>query len=286
METNINYMITSPAMCTFIEHELENESEPKPYLHPKTNNAFDSELQVDWEQWIYESGVFLDTPFETTNIGILEPEIPPTKTLNNMDSIWSSESELYLMDQSKSSSTIEELERLLFSSSQFSEMTTNPILSSNLYSDPNDSSLAPITSNEPPLSYTSPSRSSTSSSLSPLQSPSRIFPCTLCPRTFPKCHLLKYVFLSLFFSSISTSTKPIRSRHLKQHNPSIPCPHNCGHHTARNRDMERHITVHHRQTAAMPLVRFRCEVQGCGDSFTRKDNLLRHLKKVHGKSTG
>ncbi|CZR63270.1 uncharacterized protein PAC_13167 [Phialocephala subalpina] len=101
---------------------------------------------------------------------------------------------------------------------------------------------------------------------------SSAFNCSFCAKTFEKRHLL--------------------NRHEKQHTKPIQCPiPGCNHSTAKRRDMQRHIIVHHPNDNSAPVElstvpQFLCPVVGCkhaeaGSGFKRKDHLVRHLKRIH-----
>ncbi|KAE8450424.1 hypothetical protein EG329_006499 [Mollisiaceae sp. DMI_Dod_QoI] len=100
-------------------------------------------------------------------------------------------------------------------------------------------------------------------------SSSRVYKCSFCAKTFDKRHLL--------------------NRHEKQHTKPVQCPvPGCSHSTAKRRDMQRHIIVHHPNDDAaepsMVMRQFMCPVAGCKHAeagFKRKDHLVRHMKRIH-----
>ncbi|KAH8767923.1 hypothetical protein F5882DRAFT_412966 [Hyaloscypha sp. PMI_1271] len=78
-------------------------------------------------------------------------------------------------------------------------------------------------------------------------------------------------------------------RQMKIHNKRISClSPTCNARFAENRDMHRHVSVHHHELVSSQL--YTCIEPGCkyallGNGFRRKDNLKRHLKNVHGRLT-
>jgi len=111
---------------------------------------------------------------------------------------------------------------------------------------------------------------STSQSPQPTSSSSSsVYKCSFCAKTFDKRHLL--------------------NRHEKQHTKPVQCPvSGCSHSTAKRRDMQRHIIVHHpNDDSAQPSMvvpQFMCPVAGCKHAeagFKRKDHLVRHMKRIH-----
>jgi hypothetical protein len=129
-------------------------------------------------------------------------------------------------------------------------------------------SLSPSTSE----TVSDPQDSQSQSPRPPSPPSSSAFNCSFCAKTFEKRHLL--------------------NRHEKQHTKPIQCPiPGCNHSTAKRRDMQRHIIVHHPNDNSAPVElstvpQFLCPVVGCkhaeaGSGFKRKDHLVRHLKRIH-----
>ncbi|CZR62146.1 uncharacterized protein PAC_12043 [Phialocephala subalpina] len=95
------------------------------------------------------------------------------------------------------------------------------------------------------------------------------YTCSYCAQSFTKKFLL--------------------TKHKKIHTKPITCPFapTCQHRAARERDMQRHIDVHRAKDNAglQPNVpNFACSVNGCRFErvgFKRKDQLTRHMRKVH-----
>lgn len=155
----------------------------------------------------------------------------------------------------------------------------------------------PLVTMIPILSISSPSKTSNqSSSPSPHEektpSPSsstssKTYTCSICQphRSYCKPQLLKLVFqlakLGLNFFKLTNS---IPRRHQKTHTKPIACQDpGCNERFAENRDMKRHVSVHHR--ALVPRQTNFCTESGCKysrEGFGRRDNLLRHLRKVRG----
>ncbi|KAJ9160762.1 hypothetical protein NKR19_g2968 [Coniochaeta hoffmannii] len=82
---------------------------------------------------------------------------------------------------------------------------------------------------------------------------SQSYVCPTCGKAYEKAHILR--------------------KHLKTHNPSIPCPASkpaapCTFTTAERRDMNRHLWVAHSKW------------------FTRRDNLVRHLNEGRCRPAG
>jgi hypothetical protein len=131
------------------------------------------------------------------------------------------------------------------------------------------------------------------SQMTPEPNPSPQYTCLFCAKSFHKLKTLKFVpFTSIPSNSFAIEglTSTPKSRHKKQHVKPIQCPHpQCTYRTAENRDMNRHIMVHHPHHNATQLLvpsRFVCQESGCRSnrlSFGRKDNLKRHMKRVHSR---
>lgn len=70
-------------------------------------------------------------------------------------------------------------------------------------------------------------------------------------------------------------------KHLKQLYKVVKCPvRQCGHRSGGQTEMHRHVSVHHAQWAStyLGLVRnHKCPICSC--EFTRRDNLVRHMKR-------
>ncbi|KAH8765280.1 hypothetical protein BGZ57DRAFT_898234 [Hyaloscypha finlandica] len=73
-------------------------------------------------------------------------------------------------------------------------------------------------------------------------------------------------------------------RHQKRHNPQITCQSpTCSILFPETKDMERHFQTRH--PGVLPPERYFCLERGCvyaSKGFSRKDNLMRHLKDAHG----
>jgi hypothetical protein len=135
---------------------------------------------------------------------------------------------------------------------------------------------------------------STASQRSPESYPTTQYTCSFCAKSFNKQKTLKFVPLiptpikSVLIIQMLTSIP--KSRHRKQHIKPVRCPHpQCTYCSAENRDMGRHILVHHRHHNLPQLSvssRSVCQEPGCrsnGLSFGRKDNLKRHMKRLHSR---
>jgi len=68
------------------------------------------------------------------------------------------------------------------------------------------------------------------------------------------------------------------SQHLKTHSKPFKCEH-CEKAFALRSDLARHVSTRHR--VGQP--EFRCTFKRCDTPFKRKDNLLQHMRDVHGK---
>jgi hypothetical protein len=251
----------------FTPHDMWNsidcENESNTYLQPRRDPdtiEIPPMPEVDWDLWMCESN--LSPQQGLGNVSIV-PQIQLTENtlatpLPNLrcNTNFSSQELLLLGENTGYPLAFDDLEQLLFSSTQGLNPTPSP--SWHTQATP---TLSPTASSNQ-SGENSPSNSPTTSSTSLSQA--QTFSCRFCAQNFAKRHLL--------------------NRHEKQHDKPVACPRGCGHHTARNRDMQRHIAVHH--SAAQPVSRYLCPVPGCKtgrDGFTRKDNLTRHMKKVHGK---
>jgi DNA-directed RNA polymerase subunit RPC12/RpoP len=106
------------------------------------------------------------------------------------------------------------------------------------------------------------------SSTSPLVPPEALYSCDNCARKFEKKNVLK--------------------RHKKQHEKPFQC-HLCNKRFAENRDMRRHIVVHHSsQIPGLSKPRYLCSESGCGFAqagFGREDHLTRHMRRAHLRRT-
>ncbi|KAH8742533.1 hypothetical protein F5883DRAFT_67776 [Diaporthe sp. PMI_573] len=115
--------------------------------------------------------------------------------------------------------------------------------------------------------FPSPGNSSPSTGESPL--PNGLHICIECDKSFP--------------------TKNSYDKHYRTHNPPISCPREsegCSERFTQNRELERHILVHHRPLATEDNPQFahlsrkkmahKCE---CGHKCDRGDNMKRHKKK-------
>lgn len=74
------------------------------------------------------------------------------------------------------------------------------------------------------------------------------------------------------------------SKHMRSHQKQVKCQANssCPVLKADERDMHRHYWVEHKPYAEMlgiPEVDAQCEL--CGETFSREDNMKKHVKKVH-----
>ncbi|KAF8852444.1 hypothetical protein BDZ45DRAFT_110703 [Acephala macrosclerotiorum] len=154
-------------------------------------------------------------------------------------------------------------------------MEQSPSLYSESQSSPAIAEHQPLSSSSS-VSGSSPSNGSDQVAISPpeelpIQTQQRVyqtidFTCRHCARSFTK--------------------KYLRTKHEQIHTKPITCPlaPTCQYRTARNRDMRRHIGVHHDGTVS----RFTCSVSGCRYErvgFNRKDNLARHMRRVHSRLT-
>lgn len=174
-----NYYYLPPDAWTLID--FENEQLPEP--EPQSESYFDlnpmlPEPEVDWDQWVTESGLSPDQLSETAKLGSTSTQgaSPYADSMQSM-STWPSEASAY------SDPVVDDLEQLLFSSPESSQLaytstsTSTPISSSRSHSSPNISPMAASTSSSP--------TNSGAQGLAPLYS------CHSCPKEFPKRHLLK-----------------------------------------------------------------------------------------------
>jgi uncharacterized Zn-finger protein len=76
--------------------------------------------------------------------------------------------------------------------------------------------------------------------------------------------------------SLTRCRKHIKRRHDKRFECAI-----CKHKFGFNKDLTRHMEAVHRDKS-MPAAKFPCPVETCDKSYTRNDNLQRHIKTDHG----
>ena len=105
----------------------------------------------------------------------------------------------------------------------------------------------------------SPATSMASSVARSSHSSEHIHVCNICNKEFKQKGLLR--------------------RHTQIHTRPFHCT-KCPSHFAEKRDLNRHMPVHQSKSAAAKD-RFECNVHDCDKTFGRKDNLLKHLKKIH-----
>ena len=86
----------------------------------------------------------------------------------------------------------------------------------------------------------------------------------------------------------TTAYKLEHRRHTVTHTLPHKCPHtNCKHAFAMRKDLDRHLATRKHRNApgsGKPPKYYTCEVEGCKyhlEGFSRRDNLLRHTRKVH-----
>jgi hypothetical protein len=131
------------------------------------------------------------------------------------------------------------------------------------------------------------SLSYTMSSTSPSAPPEALYTCDTCARKFEKKSILKFVFYFLHKLNPPPMFLTFNPRrHKKQHEKPFQC-HLCDNRFAENRDMRRHIVVHHSsQTPGLSQPRYLCSEQGCRfaqTGFGRKDHLTRHMRRAHSR---
>jgi hypothetical protein len=67
-------------------------------------------------------------------------------------------------------------------------------------------------------------------------------------------------------------------KHTKYHTKPVSCPEpDCEYTCANDHDLKRHHLTNHGE-----VQRQKCSLEGCTITFTRRYNLLRHIRKVHG----
>ncbi|KUJ07006.1 uncharacterized protein LY89DRAFT_375069 [Mollisia scopiformis] len=151
----------------------------------------------------------------------------------------------------------EEFEQMFYPSpdSQPQHPSSESSFAGSLLSDRSSPSTSETISDRPTSETQSPSPPSTGPA----------FKCRFCADTFEKRHLL--------------------NRHENKHTKPVPCPvSGCPHRTAKRRDMQRHVVVHHSHEAPVAVPKFLCPVGGCKYAeagFKRKDHLVRHLERKH-----
>ncbi|KAF2028043.1 hypothetical protein EK21DRAFT_114246 [Setomelanomma holmii] len=135
-----------------------------------------------------------------------------------------------------------------------------------------DNSSSPASHSSPTLTFASTTPSSSSASHTPPSSSSSPLPSspTLFPYACSTCDL-----------AFRTSGQLIKHRHRKHERRFLCLEPACIAAFHLKKDLERHVTSKHDD-----MVRTECVLIGCGKTFTRKDNMLRHMRKDHGMGEG
>lgn len=172
-----NYFLP-PDAWTFIDfgnEQPELELEPEPYFNVDTTLP---EPEVDWDQWMNESGLSPEQLSENVNWGgtAIQAIGAYAEPMQSMGA-WPSEVSAH------SDPIADELEQILFSSPESSQMTYTSTPTSTLASSSHNHS-SPATSPAVASTTSSPTNSSAQASTS-------LYHCPSCPKSFPKRHLLK-----------------------------------------------------------------------------------------------
>jgi hypothetical protein len=267
-----------------VTQEAPGVAEQHPFLDPELSGPL-VDLEPDWDQFDYEwsclnslggnsESTSMTDPDWILSMAPMEDFLDPWSSMRD-NTYYSEDRTLYQdMDASMSMSSETFDTSLTFPSSDRASSDPTPIPS---VVQAESSSLSP----------------SAASQMSPQPYPTTQYTCLFCAKSFDKQKTLKFVPLPSILSNsfaVPGLTFIPKSRHKKQHIKPIQCPHpQCTYRTAENRDMDRHISVHHPPHNATRIwgpSRFVCQESGCrssGLSFGRKDNLKRHMKRVHSR---
>jgi len=234
-------------------------AEQHPVLDPDLSGPL-VDLEPDWDQFDYEwsclnsiGGISESTsmtdPDWILSMTPMEDVLDPWSSMR--DNTYYSEDRTLSQDMEASMSMLSEISDTSLTLPS-SDRTSSDLASSPSAVQAESSSLSP----------------STMSQMSPESYPSTQYACSFCAKSFDKQKTL--------------------NRHKKQHIKPIQCPHpQCTYRTAENRDMNRHIIVHHHNATQLSVPsRFICQDSGCRRnrlSFGRKDNLKIHMKRMHSR---
>jgi hypothetical protein len=258
-------------------------AEQHPFLDPELSGPL-VDLEPDWDQFDYEWSYLNSLTGNSESTSMTDPDwilsMTPMEDVldpwpSMRDNTYYSDNRTLYQDMGASMSMSSETSDTSLTTPQTDPMTSNLDLSPSVQ--PESASVSPST-----VFQTSPESSATTQ-----------YTCSFCAKSFDKQKTLKFVpFTSIPSNSFAVQglTFIPKSRHKKQHIKPIQCSHpQCTYRTAENRDMNRHIMVHHPHHHATQLSvpsRFVCQEPGCrstGLSFGRKDNLKKHIKRVHSR---
>ncbi|KAF2266067.1 hypothetical protein CC78DRAFT_615374 [Lojkania enalia] len=130
----------------------------------------------------------------------------------------------------------------------------------------NSNNSSPASSNTPSSTDSSNTSLGSSNTPNPTSDPSQQFTCLHCSQTFPQVYML------------NKHIHRIRTKRFKC--PAPNCPSNP---FGLRADLERHMRAAHQPIRVEALVY--CTVPGCGKTFGRKDNMLKHRRRVHPQRT-
>jgi len=244
-----------------VTQEARWVAEQHPFLDPELSGPL-VDLEPDWDQFDYEWSCLNSLGGNSESTSMTDPDwILSMTPMEDVLDPWSSMRDNTSYSEDKT--LYQDMEASMSMSSE--TLDTSLTLPS---SDQTPSDHAPARSSvQAESSSLSPS---TASQRSPEPYPTTQYTCLICAKSFNKQKIL--------------------NRHKKQHIKPVQCPHpQCTYRTAENRDMDRHISVRHRDHNLPQLSvssRFVCQEAGCrsrGLSFGRTDNLKRHMKKAHSR---
>jgi len=260
---NMPYQTSEPeaSELSFDLEEFINQYTMSSETWDNNTNSFESEIngvqprhqfETTSQMWANENYQWMATTAESFDMPW--GDLPLTAAQPGLPSAASSLSNVFV--------PFEEFEQLFYPSPTSLNYSPGPSSSGSLLIDGSSPSTSEINFDQQSPENQSPE---SSESLPPSPPSDSVLRCSFCAKTFDKKHLL--------------------NRHKIQHTKPVRCPiPDCNHRTAKTRDMQRHMVVHHSTEAPIAVPKFTCPVATCkhaGVGFKRRDHLVRHMKNLH-----